>query len=626
MTKDQDYWKERFTQLEESAHREAEKVYEDLQEAYRAAERRIQADLSIWYQRFANNNGQISMAEARRLLTSGELKELKWNLQDYIKHGKENGISADWAKQLENASARYHITRLQAIQLELQNTVEVLYGGQLDSLDSLMKRQYLDTYYRTAYTIQQGVGIGWDVAGINRTALDRVIHKPWTTDGKNFSDRIWANKTSLISDLQKTLSQSIILGRHPQQLTKEFAARMGTDEYKAGRLLFTESAYISAVADEECFKNLGVEKFVFIATLDERTSQICQEMDGQIFDMKDYAVGVNVPPLHPWCRSVTAPYYADLAGIGQRAARDPETGKTYYVPKETTYKEWKAAFTTDPQTGETGSKEAFTPVPGRDYSCSLATKCGTAFYDALRDKVDTCGNPDLQSVWLAHESEIRVEDTAFNGGEARGTRIYIDLKSDTKGSSFEAPQAVTAHEGGHAIDSACKDRLPSTRWGDRHFSSRYQDGLFPKTITDEVMEMVNQEYARIKAEFAEHKDDTEWLRSQHRVTYWGEVLKPSKDEAYAAVQKMFLKLPDRARSDISDMLEGATSGKIRCGFGHGTSYWRKRTYDGLKDGLATEAFAEMTSAELTNPESLAVIKQYLPKSYGVYCEMLKHMK
>ena len=82
--------------------------------------------------------------------------------------------------------------------------------------------------------------------------------------------------------------------------------------------------------------------------------------------------------------------------------------------------------------------------------------------------------------------------------------------------------------------------------------------------------------------------------------------------------------PGYRYGDLSDILEGATRGKIRCGIGHGGgSYWTTRTYNGIDWGLGTEAFAEMTSATMTSPESLATIKKYLPKSYAMYEDMLK---
>lgn len=348
------YWRERFAQLEQAQHRAAQETFADIERAYMSAQRQIEGDLSRWYQRFAVNN-QIGMREARRLLNTRELKEFRWTVDEYIQHGKENDVSADWSKELENASARFHVTRLQAVQLEIQNTVEVLYGGQQDSMDALVKKTYLDTYYHSAYEIQRGVGVGWDIAGVNQKALLNIVKKPWTPDGKNFSDRIWTNKTALINELQKQLTQNLLLGRSPAESVGAIAAKMGASRNQAARLVYTESAYFQAVSQEHCYKSLDVEKFQFVATLDDKTSDTCREMDGQVFDMKDYQPGVTVPPLHPWCRSCTAPYYEALAGIGQRAARDPETGKTYDVPRDMTYKSWKQTFV------DGGSKEGLTP-------------------------------------------------------------------------------------------------------------------------------------------------------------------------------------------------------------------------------------------------------------------------
>lgn len=60
--------------------------------------------------------------------------------------------------------------------------------------------------------------------------------------------------------------------------------------------------------------------------------------------MSEYQIGVTAPPFHPWCRGTTAPYFADMEGIGERWARDPKTGKAYEVPKDMTYREWKQKY------------------------------------------------------------------------------------------------------------------------------------------------------------------------------------------------------------------------------------------------------------------------------------------
>jgi phage putative head morphogenesis protein, SPP1 gp7 family len=106
-------------------------------------------------------------------------------------------------------------------------------------------------------------------------------------------------------------------------------------------LVSTESAYFSSVAQEECFNDLGVEQYQIIATLDNLTSTICQELDGKVYSMKDYSAGSTAPPFHVNCRSCTAPYFDD--DFGERIARG-EDGKTYHVPSDITYQEWKKEY------------------------------------------------------------------------------------------------------------------------------------------------------------------------------------------------------------------------------------------------------------------------------------------
>ena len=376
----QEYWSKRMEQLEQSLHRPAEEVVHDLEGMYRQAERQIEADLSRWYSRFGNNNGVVSMAEARKLLTSGELKEFKWTLKEYREHAKDNG-NGQWDRQLENASARWHISRLEALKYQMQNTVEVLAGGQQDALDSLLKNTYLNGYGQTAFTLQSGIGIGFDIAGLSDRAIQTLLNKPWTLDGRNFSERIWGSKQALIGELHKELTQNMLRGGNLEDVIAKLQQKFNTSYNNAARLIYTEHAYAVSVATGESYRATGVSHVVFIATLDERTSEICQSMDGTIIEMKDYQPGITVPPLHPYCRSTTSPYYADMVGIGERAARD-EDGNTYYVPKEMKYPEWKQTFMKDPETGEASSKEGLTPV-GAGAILSLADCKTTADVENL---------------------------------------------------------------------------------------------------------------------------------------------------------------------------------------------------------------------------------------------------
>lgn len=344
--KNSDYWKKRFELLEESQHRQGVQCYAELEKQYRQAQRQIEGQIQAWYGRFASNNG-VTIQEARKMLTNKELAELKWDINQYIQYGEENAINGTWVKQLENASARFHISRLEALKLQTQQSLEVMFGNQLDSIDGAMRNIYKSGYYHTAFEIQKGVGVGWDFSTLDDKQIAKVINKPWAVDGKNFSERIWGNHQKLVNELNQTLTQNIMLGKDPQKAIDAIAKKMNTSKKNAGKLVMTEEAFFSSAAQKDCFAELDVEQFEIVATLDSHTSEICQEMDGKHFEISKWEVGVNAPPFHPWCRSTTVPYFDDeFDAVGERAARGAD-GKTYYIPADMKYKDWKQKFVKD---------------------------------------------------------------------------------------------------------------------------------------------------------------------------------------------------------------------------------------------------------------------------------------
>lgn len=336
-----DYWRGRFSILEDSAHREAQKTIQDMEELYLDAQRSVQKEIESWYARFAVNN-QISLTDARKWLTAGQLEEFHWSVEQYIKIGEQAGLDAAWLKKLENASARFHISRLEAVQTGIQQQLELLYGNQVDSLDALLKKVVGNGYTHTAFEVQKGVGLGWDITGLDQKKLETLLSKPWTTDGRTFRDRCWLNKNDLVGSVSKSLTQGLLRGDSPAKITTAIQKQFGVHRYKAGRLVNTETTYFNAVATKECYKDLDVEMVEIIETLDSHTCSICGGLDGKVIPISQYEPGVTVPPFHPNCRGTTAPAI-DPKYAGERAARNAD-GNVYYVPANMKYADWKKAF------------------------------------------------------------------------------------------------------------------------------------------------------------------------------------------------------------------------------------------------------------------------------------------
>lgn len=354
-----EYWKQRFTQLEDAQNRKGATAYLEMEKQYKAAQNELEAQIARWYQRFADSNS-ISLAQAKQWLKGQDLAEFKWDVKEYIKYGKENAINGAWMQELENASSKFHISRLEALQIQTQNSLETMFAQQMGTMKKALSDVYASGYYHTAYTVQQGFGLGWDIAGLDQAQIEKVLSKPWAVDGYNFSTRIWNSKTKLIGEVHNELSKNLLTGADPQKAIDSLAKKMGTSKSNAGRLVMTEQAYFSSAAQKDCFNDLDVEEYEIVATLDSHTSDICRSLDGKVFKMSDYKPGVTAPPFHVYCRSTTAPHFKENFDAGERAARGAD-GRTYYVPDDVTYSEWKKAFVD-------GDKSGFAEVQKNHFS------------------------------------------------------------------------------------------------------------------------------------------------------------------------------------------------------------------------------------------------------------------
>lgn len=632
------YWQERFTQLEDATNKDAMKVYRDVDQAYQKAQAEIEAKINTWYQRFATNN-QISMTEARKLLTSGELEEFKWTVEEYIKHGKDNAISGQWAKELENASARFHISRLEALKIQTQQSIEALYGNQLDTVDKAIKDMYSSRYYRTAFELQKGFGVGVVMDRLDNATLSNIVNKPWAADGANFSSRVWSNKQKLVNELHSSLTRNIITGADPAKAIKEIKSKMGTSSYAAGRLIMTESAYFGSVAQKNVFSDLGVEKYEIIATLDSKTSEICRRLDGKVFDMKDFQAGVTAPPFHPYCRTTTAPYFDDWEELGverERVARN-DKGDKYFVDGNMSYKEWEKqyvnkdaaddsnALNIDTQSGKVKVSE---DIP--ELSKLKASRMEDDDYNEYFDIVNNHNNEDIRRLYKLYANEI--DEIKLLGSKTAAYDSASNSLSFNYNSSSKYPEinkfGTLAHEYAHFFDEKAVfnnihfkevEAIRDATWMNNYFKS------IPSS-SDEFLEALRKDKEflssiltpelklELKAHNASHgvQDAIDGLFPNARIT-WGH-----GERYYNQIYSNIEYFDKFARTSNKKALRQVYADK-----GFDVSNYGKVKIICRQYTAASEAWANIISAEVCGGEELEYVKKYLPNSYKAILDILK---
>lgn len=650
--KSSDYWKERFEQVEQSQHNQGIQCYADIEKQYRQAQKTLEGQISAWYQRFADNN-RVTLTEAKRMLTAKELAELKWDIQDYIRYGEENAINGTWVKQLENASARFHISRLEALKLQTQQSIEVLFGNQLDSIDSTMRDVYKSGYYRTAFEIQKGVGVGWNFSTLDEKQISKVINKPWAADGKNFSERIWGNRQKLVNELNTTLTQNIILGKDPQKAIDDIAKKMNTSKVNAGRLVMTEEAFFSSAAQKDCFAELDVEMYEIVATLDSHTSEICREMDGKVFPMSQWEVGVTAPPFHVWCRTTTVPAFEDEFDlVGERAARG-EDGKTYYVPANMKYEDWHKSFVEGDKTGlqeaspgdtikaQEEVKQVAEELKVENFSSSFTAKGELKNTQALVDYVNSLEGADANVVALFNRmgklENIESNGIPFTISHAKNHAVSISTYTMTgnmaevkltipklQGDNLAGQVNTTLHEEMHLMDLyGRQDPQKSGNW----FSTSRKPlvDVFKQTsdsMSDDVVNLFNdykQEYRKVRDEVNRKYDQliSDLNDSMFNRTFQGSYkdykkqynkLVAAKDAERDYMSRNIMGGGIGNLQDIYDALSGGAfrdAGKVI--YGHGSSYYRNT------ESRVHETIANYAALSVTRPDVIALLRADKPE-------------
>lgn len=237
---------------------------------------------------------------------------------------------------------RSRVSRLQALQLQVTGLMGKQTSGDVKSLEGLLKGSYNDTYYRDIYNSQAVKGkFSSNFAHVDDKKLNAVIHSGWK--GSNFSTRLWGNAThTLPKTLSETLFRGIALGYGPDRLTQMARVKLKDfAENQIHRLVTTEAAHIVEQATLDSYKEIGLEKYEYLATLESHTCEVCGKLDGQVLEVSKQETGTNYPPIHPYCRCTTVPWdkWFEENDI-KRWSRNDETGKGESID-DISYSKWK---------------------------------------------------------------------------------------------------------------------------------------------------------------------------------------------------------------------------------------------------------------------------------------------
>lgn len=614
------YWEKR-SELTLIQNEKSVLQYEkDLKNAYQATIKQITKEIEAFYGRYAKEN-KISLADARKRLTPNELIDFNKQSKIYLDEVERLGdkaFTAEYRSYLKELSGKAYVSRLEELTANIRHNLETLATEYNTGLGQTLTEAYQDGFYRTMFDIQKQAKLGVSFTTPGDKQLETAIRERWL--GQNYSERIWANKNRMLMNLEQTLSQEFVRGRNPREVSKDFADKMNTSYRNAQRLIRTELNYISNKGSMKAYKESEVvDQYQYLATLDSRTSDICSEMDGKIFDLKEGKVGVNLPPLHPHCRSTTIPYFPDdeiAPLIESRIARDKQ-GKSYIVDSNVSYKEWVQEHATPGYAQRVNEllerykvmdippqevieteevDDGFKPLDEKEIKrLNSKLKEFKEFEGVIKKILDNAG-AEYQQMFYKTVMKIKTisnfdpADGAYYQSYGRlpgyaqsGSAINISLKSDkaTAANYRISPLTTLFHEIGHAID----DKMAS---GKRKLSSikKYK---FVQAMKKDLSKLLDR-----------------------------------SGDLYASASREFER--DHITKGIQDILSGAkhlskdyAKHNIPIKWRHSDSYW---TRGDTADEMASELFAHLNTT-LIDKDYADIYNKYMPESMKAFNTILE---
>ena len=332
------YWEKRSIDVEKLIQEKNDQTVIKVNEFFEAVMKELNEQIRKIFSTYLTDSG-MSIQEALKMLNTKQTRDAYNTLKRIYERTDDPDLKQEILNRLNAPAYASRIARIEALRdlifCEAQSagwyTEKMLQPRMIDA--------YNTAFYQTHYTIQKGTGLAYDFNNLSNPAVKAAIATDWK--GSNYSKRIWKNTNQLANDLEEILTRGLMTGISGKKMAAELNKRMQSGRYEADRLIRTEVNYVAGQARLKAYGDTGAKKYIYIATLDLRTSAVCRKLDKTIHLVKDAEVGVNFPPMHPNCRSVDSAYIdgRDYSKL-QRRARNPITGETELVPANMTYREW----------------------------------------------------------------------------------------------------------------------------------------------------------------------------------------------------------------------------------------------------------------------------------------------
>ena len=320
------YWEDRAAGRMVSYTAKAESTADTLGKAYYATARYLQGEANGILSTFADKF-ELSIAEAETMLKNAPDKSMFEQMKTALATCTDEQKKQQLETLLSSPAYAHRIGRLNDLDSKISDMCSRLANAEIGVDTEHLGDIIQSAYMQTVFDVTKGADYRAAFDLIPESRVKAILSTNWS--GQMFSERVWDNTNALADGLKHDMLVGIMAGKSEQHMADDIMSRCGVGAFEARRLVRTETTCVANMAELYGYKELDIDEYEFSACLDSRTSDLCRELDGKVFKRNSAQAGVNLPPMHPFCRSTTLPVLPseedldkELAELGDEIGAD----------------------------------------------------------------------------------------------------------------------------------------------------------------------------------------------------------------------------------------------------------------------------------------------------------------
>lgn len=320
------YWEDRAAGRMVGYTAKAESTADTLGKSYYATARYLQGEANDVFNAFTDKF-ELSIAEAETMLKNAPNKSMFEQMKTALAICTNEQKKQQLETLLSSPAYAHRIGRLNDLDSKISDMCSRLANAEIGVDTEHLGDIIQSAYMQTVFDVTKGADYRAAFDLIPESRVKAILSTNWS--GQMFSQRVWDNTNALADGLKHDMLVGIMAGKSEQHMADDIMNRCGVGAFEARRLVRTETTCVANMAELYGYKELDIDEYEFSACLDSRTSDLCRELDGKVFKRNSAQAGVNLPPMHPFCRSTTLPVLPseedldkELAELGNEIGAD----------------------------------------------------------------------------------------------------------------------------------------------------------------------------------------------------------------------------------------------------------------------------------------------------------------